>query len=120
MSESKELRTFFYHDEGQDVNGNFGPSVTGPGWRAVVGFTMDEAIKQLPPKAQKKISKELKLAEAEGLGDDLEEWAAQTCTWGWNFSIMDYVNWENELSNEIEPDPVAASAVAKSKRKGRK
>jgi hypothetical protein len=105
MSETKKLRTFFYHDIGQDTNGNFGPSARDTGWLAVVGFTMEEAVTLLPKKAQRKIAKEMKRAKDEDFEDGLEEWCAQTCTWGWDFSIMDQDNWDAFLENEEwEPD----------------
>lgn len=99
MDSPKTLRSFFYHNSGQDTNGNGGPMPNEPGWLVVVGYTAEEAILHLPAKAQKKIAKEMKAAKEEDPSMDLLEWAGQTCTWGWKFSFMDQVNWDAFIEN---------------------
>jgi hypothetical protein len=99
MDSPKTLRTFFYHNVGQDTNGNFGPMPTEPGWHVVVGYTAEEAAKHLPAKAQKKIAKEMIAAKKYNEDMGLLEWAGLTCTWGWKFSFMDQVNWDAFVEN---------------------
>ncbi len=113
MSENKKLQTFFYHPEGQDNNGNFGPSPTDPGWIAVVGRTAEEAAEHLPAPAKKKLMKEVNAFRKEQ-GEptiDILEACAQTCTWGWKCSFMDQVNWDNFLENEEDVEAVDEGLV---------
>ena len=100
----KPLLTFFYHNSGQDNNGNDGPMPNEPGWLVCVGRTAEEAVKQLPPKAQRKIAREMKRAIHEDPSTDLVKWVALTCTWGWNFSFLNEANWRAVL--ELNEDAV--------------
>lgn len=109
--------TFYWHEAGQDCNGNYGPPITEPGWSVVSALARhdgdyDSGIKACPKWFQERVQKIVQehLRENGGcsqgcdLADNacmapLQHYIADTCGWGSGFSFYGEDDWKNEQEN---------------------
>jgi hypothetical protein len=112
--------TFYYHPtSGLDGNGNGGPSLTDPGWRAIAvradgPYDYQAALQACPDDFKEKVLARIRKERVDYHGS--EHWkcgqcskpdcieficfCADTCMWGVPFSFMDEETWQNELRNQ--------------------
>lgn len=107
--------TFYWHEEGMDYNGNYGPNATDPGWHAVAAEAhhkndYESGLEACPEHFRKRVMRIVRkhLKENGGcsqgcdLADDecmfpLQHFIADTAGWGNGFSFLGEGEWENKL-----------------------
>lgn len=104
--------TFFYHREGLDGNGNYGPRPDDDGWSVIVVPTegppsIDDAVAYLPDEEQVRIrafiERERFRQTCSQCGDlkcrSVLHITADFAGWGIPWTLYDQDAWDNELDN---------------------
>jgi len=97
-------KNFYYHDEGQDDNGNDGPDPKDPGWIIVRARNFEDAVTKLPRSAQEKIRRAIQEnLEDGGDAETIDDFLGETSGWGIPFTLIDQSDWD-EISHDWDKD----------------